>query len=98
MYVKLRYKEPQDSTSRLLIGPVLDAADDIASASDDFRFSAAVAQFGMLLRSSEYKGNSSYENLIELATAARGSDPGGLRAEFISLAQRCRDLAAAAAK
>lgn len=98
LYVKLRYKEPEDSTSKLLIGPVLDAADDIDSASDNFRFSAAVAQFGMLLRSSEHKGNASYENVIDLATAARGIDAGGSRAEFISLAGRCRDLAAGAAK
>ncbi len=98
LYVKLRYKQPEDSTSRLLIGPVLDAPADIASASDNFRFSAAVAEFGMLLRSSKYKGDASYENVIELAMAARGSDPGGSRAEFISLAGHCRDLAGAAAK
>ena len=98
LYVKLRYKEPQDSTSKLLIGPVLDATSDIASASDNFRFSAAVAQFGMLLRSSGHKGNGSYENVIDLATAARGIDAGGSRAEFISLAESCRDLAGSAEK
>lgn len=55
--------------------------------SDNFRFAAAVAEFGMLLRDSDFKQNSSYEQLIDLASNAMGKDKEGYRAEFLRLAK-----------
>ena len=57
----------------------------IAKSSDNFRWSAAVATFGMLLRNSEFKGDASYEQCKKLAAEARGKDNEGYRAEMIRL-------------
>jgi Ca-activated chloride channel family protein len=54
---------------------------------DRFRFSAAVAEFGMILRNSKYKGNATISDVITLASGSRGTDPDGYRAEFVRLAQ-----------
>jgi Ca-activated chloride channel homolog len=54
-------------------------------------FAAAVAQFGMLLRGSEFKGTATWTAVQEQARRSRGDDPDGYRAEFIRLV----DLAAA---
>lgn len=56
--------------------------------SNDFRFSAAVASFGMLLRKSAYSGNSSYQSILDLANPARGTDKYRYRAEFIQLVEK----------
>ena len=53
--------------------------------SEDLRFSAAIAAFGMMLRDSEYKGEITYDRIIEMASGARGKDPDGYRAEFVRL-------------
>jgi Ca-activated chloride channel family protein len=87
--VKLRYKEPNGSTSRLLERVV---AEETRSPSVDFRFAAAVAQFGMLLRDSEFKGQSSFAGVISLARSARGPDEEGYRAEFIRLVETAATL------
>ncbi len=82
MQVKIRYKKPGEETSILLTTPV-DSRNKTAS--DNLRFAAAVAEYGMLLRGSEFKGNSSYRQALELARNAKGSDENGYRAEFIKL-------------
>jgi Ca-activated chloride channel family protein len=58
-----------------------------AQASDNFKFSAAVAEFGMLLRDSEHKGAATYSQVLELAREAIGEDEFGYRAEFIRLVE-----------
>ena len=83
--VKLRYKEPQGSTSRLLTRPLSGATWLLGQASENLRFAAAVAQFGMLLRHSDYRGTATYEAVARQAEAARGPDADGYRAEFIRL-------------
>jgi Ca-activated chloride channel family protein len=93
MTVKLRYKPPTGDTSLLLTNAVNDAAVDLASASENLRFASAVAQFGMLLRESRFKGESSFEKCIALAKESRGADPDGYRAEFIGLAEKSAELA-----
>ena len=93
MTVKLRYKDPDGTRSRLIVGPVVDGGAAFAQASEDFRFAAAVAEFGLLLRNSPFKGSASYGQVIELARAACGTDPGGYRAEFVRLAGMARELA-----
>ena len=82
---KLRYKLPDKDTSNLLKVPVTDGGADFESASEDFRFAAAVASFGMLLRNSEYKGSSSFAGVRAMAENAQGNNRGGYRSEFLTL-------------
>jgi Ca-activated chloride channel homolog len=83
--VKVRYKEPEGSASKLLSFPVADADHTLAETSRDFRFSAAVAGFGMLLRGSAHKGDVSFAMVRKLADEAKGDDPQGHRAELVRL-------------
>ncbi|MFC6998902.1 vWA domain-containing protein [Rufibacter roseus] len=83
--IKLRYKEPDGAKSKLLQQVVQKNGIAFAQASDNFRFSAAVASFGMLLRDSEHKGASSYPLVLELAEGARSKDKEGYRVEFINM-------------
>ena len=89
MTVKLRYKQPRQSTSRLITVAVSDAGTAIAGASENLRFSAAVAGFGMILRDSQFKKDLTLADVVRLARGARGRDAEGYRAEFISLAETC---------
>jgi Ca-activated chloride channel homolog len=88
--VRLRYKDPQGSTSRLLETPVADRAGGVAS--EDMRFASAVAEFALLLRDSEHRGNASYAQVLTLARDARGEDEQGYRGEFIGLVESARTL------
>jgi Ca-activated chloride channel family protein len=85
--IQFRYKKPDGTRSILMEKTVSSAVVPNAGTSDNFRFSAAVAGFGMLLRNSEFKGTLNYENVIEMARNARGRDADGYRAEFIRLAE-----------
>ncbi|HEX6748982.1 MAG TPA: VWA domain-containing protein [Longimicrobium sp.] len=85
--VKLRYKAPDGDASRLLAHPLVDRATPLARTSPDFRFSAAVAEWGMLLRQSRFRGAASYGAVTSLARGAIGDDRGGYRAEFLRLVQ-----------
>ena len=91
--VKVRYKAPEGRQSQVLSFPVEpSAADSRRRTSDAFRFAAAVASFGMLLRHSEYKGSSSFDLVTDLAEGALGSDRGGYRHEFLGLVGKARTL------
>lgn len=85
--VSFRYKPPTESESRLLSEVVKNRVARFADASEDFRFAAAVAEFGMILRQSTEKGDATMEDVIATARSARGEDPHGYRAEFVSLAE-----------
>ncbi len=93
MLVKLRYKEPTGDTSQLLERPVIDADVALNSTSEDFRFAAAVAAFGMILRDSEYKGDATIDMVVNLADESRGDDEEGYRDEFVRLVRSYRLLA-----
>jgi Ca-activated chloride channel family protein len=95
MRVKLRYKEPEGSTSQVREWPVMDRPRSFEEASPDFKFAAAVAQFGMILRNSPYKGTASLSSVLALADAGRGEDASGYRAEFAALVKRAQELQAA---
>lgn len=86
MFVRMRYKTPGENTSKQITQPVIDGRS--GSASSDFRFAAAVAEFGMVLRKSEHKGTATLRSALEMATAARGEDDGGYRAEFVEMIGR----------
>jgi len=93
MNIKLRYKQPDAGVSRLIEHPVYDERLAIARTSDNFRFAAAVAQFGMLLRNSAFKSNASYNSVLQLAKNAKGNDEEGYRSEFLKLVVSARSLA-----
>ena len=90
--VKMRYKDPDSERSELVQAALAGTARPLEDTSDDFRFAAAVAQFGMLLRNSEYKANASYERVREAARGARGPDPHGHRGEFLKLVDVAEQL------
>ena len=89
-FVKVRYKTPDGDRSRLLSQPI--AATPAETASPDFRFQQAVAEFGLLLKNSRYKGSASFSDVIAAARASLGSDPDGYRAEFLRLAAAAQSL------
>jgi Ca-activated chloride channel family protein len=86
-FVKIRYKLPDGDVSKLITTPVT-SANEVGSfddASDDQRFSVAVAAFGQKLRDADQTANFGYDRIREIASAARGADPFGYRSEFLSL-------------
>jgi len=90
--VKFRYKEPQGMVSKLSETVLKDTPKDFDKQPADYRFAAAVAEVGMLLRDSEFKGKSDYEQAIKIASQAKGSDEGGYRSEFIRLVESVKLL------
>jgi Ca-activated chloride channel family protein len=93
MNVKFRYKKPKGWFSKLIEHPVIDKNVKFDKSSDNFRFSAAVVEFGMLLKDSEFKGNSTFDGIIEMARGAKGKDSYGYRAEFIQLVEKAQLMA-----
>ncbi|MEE9147054.1 MAG: von Willebrand factor type A domain-containing protein [Candidatus Tectomicrobia bacterium] len=93
--VKVRYKAPSGDTSQLIERVITHRAQTLERTSDDFRFSAAVAQYGMLMRDSEQKGAASFESVLQLAKEAKGKDDDGYRAEFIRMVEMTHLLVSA---
>ncbi len=91
--LKLRYKEPEGSKSKLITSVVRNKAIAPEKTSENFRWSAAVAEFGMLLRESPFKGTTNTQSILNLAKGARGTDPFGYRSEFIRLVESSEYLA-----
>jgi Ca-activated chloride channel family protein len=92
--VKLRYKDPDAESSKLLEQSLTGTPREIATMPEDFRFASAVAAFGMLLRNSEYSGQASYRMVLNLASDAVGDDRHGLRTEFLKMVAAAQRLAA----
>ena len=90
--VKVRYKEPDGSVSQRLEFPLTDRGTTWADASDDFKFAASVAGFGMILRESPYKGTATLAAVAEWAQQGLGSDAGGQRNEFLGLVKRAETM------
>jgi Ca-activated chloride channel family protein len=90
--LRLRYKLPDGSTSRLMELPFVDTGKTFDRASSDFRFAAAVASFGMILRDSPFKGASTLDDVVAIARNSRGADRSGYREEFVNLAERARQI------
>ncbi|MBI5215936.1 MAG: von Willebrand factor type A domain-containing protein [Ignavibacteriae bacterium] len=90
--IKLRYKEPDASASQLMQFPLRDVTLDFDETSDNFRWAAAVAEFGMLLRNSKFKGDASFRHVVRLANGAKGEDLEGYRSEFIKLVEKASEL------
>lgn len=83
MTVKFRYKKPDEDVSKLIVHTLLDK--ETSKTSDNFRWSASVAAFGMLLRKSEYVKDYSFGEVLSMAQESKGEDKEGYRSEFINL-------------
>jgi Ca-activated chloride channel family protein len=95
-FVKVRFKQSDGDRSRLLTYPVSTEAS--RSPSTDFRFQAAVAEFGLLLKGSAYRGSATFADVIAAAHGAQGDDPDGYRTEFVRLAQTAQSIGLARAE
>ena len=89
MTVKIRYKEPDGDTSRLMSVAVRNRT---ADPTPRLGFAASIAEFGMLLRNSEHKGTATWQQAADLARRHRGEDPDGYRAEFVRLVELAGSL------
>jgi hypothetical protein len=81
-----------DAAVGLIQRALSDSGFDFAAAPSDLKFAAAVAEFGMILRDSEYKGNGSLQQVLEWAQQGKGADVNGYRADFIDLVRRAQTL------
>ena len=90
--LKLRFKRPSNDRSELAVFPVKNAPLEFGKATKDFQFAAAVAEFGMLLRRSQYRGDASYAEVLEIASSSCGRDGHGYRTEFLQIVNTARRL------
>ncbi len=90
MKFRLRYKPPQSETSTLIEQVVRGEVRSLEGSSNNFRFSAAVAEFGLLLRKSRYRASASFQQVDQLAKSALGKDEEGYRQEFIELVKQAQ--------
>jgi Ca-activated chloride channel family protein len=96
--IKFRYKNPKESISKLIVQQVKDDEVRLEKTSENFRFSAAVASFGMLLRNSKFKGDVTFDKIILAANSSKGKDEEGYRAEFVKLVKNAALLNGTVAK
>jgi Ca-activated chloride channel family protein len=90
--LRVRYKLPDADNSTRMDVPLVDRGGAFERATTDFRFAASVAEFGMILRNSPYKGTARMDSVLDIAEGAVGPDRNGYRKEFITLVQRARNL------
>lgn len=91
--VKLRWKKPDGDTSMLKEIPVAEAQITPKTPSEDFRFASAVAEFALIMSDSKFKGDASFDRILDRARHAKGEDLEGYRAEFIRLVETAQLLA-----
>ena len=89
-FVKIRYKLPGQSTSKLISQPILIEQSREAALLQEVNFAAAVAGFAQLLKDGRYTGEWRYDDAFEPARANRGDDPYGYRAEFTQLIRKAK--------
>jgi Ca-activated chloride channel homolog len=90
--VKIRYKLPEKEVSTQMEISVKDKHTKLAETSENMRFAMAVAEFGLLLRESNFKGTANYDQILDLAKNAKGKDDEGYRAEFLKLVKIAKML------
>ncbi len=91
MTVKLRYKKPDEDVSQL-ISRAVTAAEVNETHSQNYEWASSVAEFGMLLRNSKFKGNANFQDVLQRAKAAKGTDEFGYRHELIELVEKAQTL------
>ena len=89
LHVKIRYKLPGDTESKLISQVVnkQQVLPDFNSASSDFKFATSVAAFAQKLKQSQYLGDMNYQDIASIARANRGEDPFNYRGEFVNLVE-----------
>ena len=95
-FVKIRYKLPKSDVSALMSTPV-DRSSEHArfeDAPNEARFATSVAAYGELLRGGRYIGTLTYDDVLRIASAARGDDPFGYRSEFLQLVRTAKTASA----
>lgn len=93
-FVKVRYKLPNEDTSKLLTTPVLaDTGAKNAALKSETDWAVAVASFAQLLKGGQYTGKMTYDDVLALANASKGNDPFGYRSEFITLVYKAKTAA-----
>jgi len=90
--LRVRYKQPDSDTSTRMDVPLVDRGGNFARATTDFKFAASVAEFGMILRNSPYKGTSRMDTVLDIVEGSLGQDRNGYRKEFLALVQKARNL------
>lgn len=92
--LRLRYKQPDSDTSKLIETPIKTASviENINNTTEQYRFSAAVAGFGQLLRGGKHTEKLDYEAVLGLARNSKGNDLFGYRGEFISMVNLAKSL------
>jgi len=90
--INFRYKQPTATSSQALELPIVDTNTQFEKASENMRFAASVAAYGLVMRNSAYKGDATYEKVRSWATAAMTYDPYEYRKEFIQLIDKARQL------
>jgi hypothetical protein len=88
--VRLRYKLPDGGSSCARTFPLVESGTAFESASEDFRFTAAVASLGLVLLKSRYRGSSTLDSALAIAQRSRSWDPAGYRAQFVDLIRAAR--------
>ena len=96
--IKIRYKQPDADVSKLLSVGIADGASTWQQASNNFKFAASVAAFGLVLRDSKYKGAANFDNVAALARNSTGQDPQGYRTEFVKLVETAQTLSVQSAR
>jgi Ca-activated chloride channel family protein len=92
MSLKMRYKSINSNTSKLIEQSVMKSQKTLNQSSENFKFSAAVAGFGLLLRDSKYKNTLNYAQVLQLAKGSVGRDAEGHRQEFLELVKKAQDI------
>ena len=90
--VKLRYKQPKQDISKLLSVPLRGPVKLFETASENTRFAASVAEWGLLMRESEFKDKASFDQVLDIARKAKGEDKEGYRSEFIRLVETSKNI------
>jgi len=97
MVLQLRYKKPKgEQPSQLMEYRLNAAALDRKAESENFLLASSIAEFGLLLRDSKYKGSANYEQAISRAKEAAKNDPNGYRKELVQLMEKAQAIAAPA--
>lgn len=92
--IKFRYKNSgkNDTISNLITKPVIAAYTPFDKTSRNYKLTAAVTEFGLLMRESEYKADAKFESAANLAQAAKGEDKEGYVAELVRLIKTAESL------
>ena len=91
-FVKVRYKLPGQSTSKLIEQAVPAISIPLAQADEDTRLALAAASYAQALRGGKYHGKLDWDAIEQMVKQAKGKDPFGLQEEFVELVEIAKSL------